>query len=67
MVCWVAFASSFAPYYWLYAIFRFFIGFGLGEWEIYHVSIVVTWYSIGYVIPEVAEMPSNQQKLYLTK
>ncbi|EDO42217.1 predicted protein, partial [Nematostella vectensis] len=30
MVCWVAFASSFVPYYWLYAVFRFFIGFGLG-------------------------------------
>lgn len=43
MVCWVAFASSFAPYYWLYAIFRFFIGFGLGKSVIDHVNRVITW------------------------
>ncbi|PFX33205.1 organic cation transporter protein-like isoform X1 [Stylophora pistillata] len=30
MVCWVAFASSFVPWYWLYAVLRFLIGFGLG-------------------------------------
>ncbi|KXJ05498.1 organic cation transporter-like protein [Exaiptasia diaphana] len=30
MVCWLAFISSFIPYFWLYVIFRFFIGFGLG-------------------------------------
>lgn len=30
LVCWVAFASSFVPWYWLYAILRFIIGFGLG-------------------------------------
>lgn len=30
LVCWVAFASSFVPWYWLYASLRFIIGFGLG-------------------------------------
>lgn len=30
LVCWVAFASSFVPWYWLYAILRFIVGFGLG-------------------------------------
>ncbi|XP_074623827.1 organic cation transporter-like protein isoform X2 [Acropora palmata] len=30
LVCWVAFASSFVPWYWLYACMRFIIGFGLG-------------------------------------
>ncbi|XP_068716131.1 organic cation transporter-like protein isoform X2 [Montipora foliosa] len=30
LVCWVAFASSFVPWYWLYTCLRFIIGFGLG-------------------------------------
>lgn len=34
LVCWVAFASSFVPWYWLYATLRFIIGFGLGKWSI---------------------------------
>ena len=33
LVCWVAFASSFVPWYWLYATLRFIIGFGLGKWQ----------------------------------
>lgn len=31
MVCCFAFVSSFVPYYWLYAVCRFLIGFGLGK------------------------------------
>jgi len=34
LVCWVAFASSFVPWYWLYAILRFIIGFGLGKYHL---------------------------------
>ena len=32
LVCWLSFASSFVPWYWLYAVFRFFIGFCLGKY-----------------------------------
>ena len=31
LVCWVAFVSSFVPWYWMYATLRFIIGFGLGK------------------------------------
>ena len=30
LICWVAFVSSFVPWYWMYATLRFIIGFGLG-------------------------------------
>ena len=35
LVCWVAFASSFVPWYWLYATLRFVIGFGLGKYWLF--------------------------------